>query len=355
VSAASDGALCVTADGRVTATTGSLRRVFGRDVAGASIDALFAGLDWASASAHGGAATAHLSDGGAPVALEIRRFAEGDFLVHVDAQGAALAPPSSAGDDAGRRAVAQRLAALERANDELARAARTKDELLAGMSHELRTPLHAVLGQAELLAEGIHGPVTDAQRHALEMIEAAGLRLLDLVTDLLDLAKIGAGTLVLAPVEVDLPALCREAIGAVRVDATRRSLRIALSEDGASEVVRADPARLLRVLVHVLDHAVRSATVGGRVGVELRGSPDRVRVVVQGGGAAPADDPARAGGSPRPATPARAELGLALAERLIELHGGALTVEGERVAVELPRHDPRSAGADPGASITRTG
>src|SRR4029079_13902660 len=91
--------------------------------------------------------------------------------------------------------VAERTAELSAANAELAHAARLKDEFLASMSHELRTPLNAVLGLSEALQEEVYAPLNDRQRRSLHSIEESGRHLLELITDILDLAKIGAGKL----------------------------------------------------------------------------------------------------------------------------------------------------------------
>ena len=88
--------------------------------------------------------------------------------------------------------VAERSSELERLNAELARAARAKDAFLASMSHELRTPLTGILGAAELLRAGAHGPLNDRQLRTLGFLEEAGRHLLSLLSDILDLARIGA-------------------------------------------------------------------------------------------------------------------------------------------------------------------
>ena len=243
----------------------------------------------------------------------------------------------------------EREAALELANENLARAARMKDEFLANMSHELRTPLNAVLGQSELLTEEIHGPITAAQRRAIEMIERSGLHLLQLINDILDLAKLGAEKLTLDRHSVDLGALCREAFALVRADAAKKSLRVAFSDDGLVPTIDADPGRLRQVLVNLLANAVRFTDAGGRLGLEVHGAPGAVRIAVWDSGIGISAEQARALFQPfvqLDAGLARkhggAGLGLALAKGLVELHGGTLSLESEpgrgaRFVVELPR------------------
>jgi signal transduction histidine kinase len=86
--------------------------------------------------------------------------------------------------------VADRTAELSQANKELARTARAKDEFLASMSHELRTPLNAIMSLTEIIEEGVYGSVTDKQNHALHTIKESSQHLLDLINDILDVAKI---------------------------------------------------------------------------------------------------------------------------------------------------------------------
>jgi signal transduction histidine kinase len=93
------------------------------------------------------------------------------------------------------RRVDERTADLSAANAELARTAMLKDEFSASMSHELRTPLNAILGLSEALQEEVYGPLNDRQRRSLHHVEESGQHLLDLINDILDLAKIGAGKL----------------------------------------------------------------------------------------------------------------------------------------------------------------
>ena len=112
------------------------------------------------------------------------------------------------------QALRERTEELARVNAELARAARMKDEFLAGMSHELRTPLTAILGLAEALRLSIGGTLTDEQFGMVEDIEHSGRLLLELINDLLDLAKIEAGCMTLEPSLLDVEEVC---VGALRM------------------------------------------------------------------------------------------------------------------------------------------
>jgi signal transduction histidine kinase len=93
------------------------------------------------------------------------------------------------------RRVEERTAELREANEKLARIARLKDEFLAGMSHELRTPLDTILSVSEVLQEQVYGFLNEKQHQALGNIEESGRHLLDLINDILDLAKIEADKL----------------------------------------------------------------------------------------------------------------------------------------------------------------
>jgi PAS domain S-box-containing protein len=104
--------------------------------------------------------------------------------------------------------VDERTLDLRKANFELERANRLKDEFLASMSHELRTPLNTVLGMSEALAEGAYGSLNEDQRLNLELIHESGTHLLSLINDILDLSKIEAGRLELDKSNVRITDLC---------------------------------------------------------------------------------------------------------------------------------------------------
>ena len=109
--------------------------------------------------------------------------------------------------------VEERTADLSRANSNLARALRVKDEFLANISHELRTPLNAILGLSESLGEQVAGPLNEKQQKYLSTINESGHHLLALINDILDLAKIEAGQITLDINKVDVNSVCQASCG----------------------------------------------------------------------------------------------------------------------------------------------
>jgi len=168
----------------------------------------------------------------------------------------------------------------ERARATAEEANLAKSRFLAAMSHDLRTPLNAIGGYAQLIAEGIHGPVTAQQRAALVRVVTAQEHLLTLINDILGFARIEAGQLELrmesVPVDRTLAGL-----GAL-IEPQRNARGIAYEyRPGADDVfVRADPERLLQVMLNLLTNAVKFTPEGGRITVSWDAHADHVRIHV---------------------------------------------------------------------------
>jgi PAS domain S-box-containing protein len=248
------------------------------------------------------------------------------------------------------RRVAERTADLSAANAELARAARLKDEFLASMSHELRTPLNAVLGLSEALQEEVYGSLNARQLTSLRGIEESGRHLLDLINDILDLAKIGAGKLELEIAPVSVAAICQASLRLIRQDTHKKQLAIKSEIDPAVTLLHADARRLKQILVNLLSNAVKFTPSGGTVGLEVAGDTERqvvdITVWDTGIGIAPEDmvrlfQPFVQLDSRLAREYNGTGLGLALVYRMAEMHGGSVTVTsepgiGSRFTVSLP-------------------
>ena len=240
--------------------------------------------------------------------------------------------------------VAERTLDLRRAKEEAERANRAKSDFLTGISHELRTPMNAILGFAQLLdLDDLGGEQGDNVRQILR----AGSHLLELITELLDIARIEAGELALSLESVSVDELVREAVNLTRPLADQHEVTISCDDDRARYVL-ADRHRLLQVLLNLLANAVKYNRRGGRVEVGFAGAGgDSVAIAVRdtGHGIAP-DDLERLfapferlgldGG-----TVEGAGLGLTLAQRLVEAMDGTLAVEstpgvGSTFTIELP-------------------
>ncbi|MBD2429170.1 PAS domain-containing protein [Phormidium sp. FACHB-1136] len=156
-------------------------------------------------------------------------------------------------------------AELHRTNAELERATRLKDEFLANMSHELRTPLNAILGMTEGLQEEIFGPLTERQQRSLNTIERSSSHLLSLINDILDLSKIEAGQVDLDFNAISVSLLCSASVTFVKQQAYKKRQQITtLIPDGLPDLY-GDDRRLRQVLINLLTNAVKFTPEGGHI------------------------------------------------------------------------------------------
>jgi signal transduction histidine kinase/CheY-like chemotaxis protein len=248
-------------------------------------------------------------------------------------------------------ALLKRSEELDTTNAKLARALRTKDEFLANMSHELRTPLNAILGRTEILMEGIHGPVTERQASSLKVIEESGNHLLELINDILDLAKIEAGKITLDIQPVAIAHLCESSLQFVRQTAHKKRINLLADLEPALDNCLGDERRLKQVLINLLSNAVKFTPAGGEVGLKAFSDAETETVQFQvwdsGIGIAPKDmeqlfKPFVQLDSSLARSHEGTGLGLSLVFRLTEMHGGSVTLEsevgvGSRFTVTLPQ------------------
>ncbi|MDG3440508.1 sensor histidine kinase [Nitrospirillum amazonense] len=238
---------------------------------------------------------------------------------------------------------------LARARHDAEMASRSKSAFLASMSHELRTPLNAIIGFSELITQQTYGPVGDA-RYAdyAEDIRVSGLHLLELVNDILDVARMEAGRFELEDKVVDIAAEVAVAVRQIQAGNLQRKIEITVV--GAAGLhAMLDPTALRQVLLNLLGNAVKFTPDGGRVTVSadirreglalsvIDTGPGISRYVLENLGTQPflQAEPSlrrRHGGS---------GLGLFIVRRLMDLHGGTLMVEcppggGTHVTVIFP-------------------
>jgi PAS domain S-box-containing protein len=238
------------------------------------------------------------------------------------------------------------------ANAELARAARLKDEFLASMSHELRTPLNAVLGLSEALQEEVYGPLTERQRRSLVSIEQSGKHLLALINDILDLSKIESGKMELQRVPASIRELCTASLAFVQQDANQRNIKLHCEIPADIGEVEFDERRMRQALINLLSNAVKFTPDGGEVTVKVES--DRAHSILQisvidtGIGIAPENmerlfQPFVQLDSSLTRRYAGTGLGLSLVRRIMELHGGSITLDstegkGSCFTLNLPWH-----------------
>jgi len=213
---------------------------------------------------------------------------------------------------------------------------RHKSEFLANMSHELRTPLNAVIGFSEVLIERMFGEVNPKQEEYLNDILSSGKHLLSLINDILDLSKIEAGRMELEAQPFDLPSALDNALTLIRERAARHSIGLEVHVDPRIGEVVADERKVKQVLLNLLSNAVKFTPEGGKItmGAALNGDAVAVSVADTGIGIAAEDQEAvfeefRQVGDDYARKREGTGLGLALARRLVELHGGTLSVQSE--------------------------
>ncbi|GAA4338207.1 hypothetical protein GCM10023165_16730 [Variovorax defluvii] len=245
---------------------------------------------------------------------------------------------------------ARLFAEIEEKSRQLALANQHKSEFLANMSHELRTPLNAIIGFSEVLAEQMFGKVNDKQLEYLKDIHASGHHLLSLINDILDLSKIEAGRMELDLSSFDLPMLLDNSTTLVRERALRHGLTLAQDIDLRLGEWVADARKLKQVVVNLLSNAVKFTPAGGRITLRAHALGDEAVeiAVIDTGVGIPPDQQALVFEEFRQAAGdylRKAEgtgLGLPLAKRFVELHGGTLWVEsapgeGSTFTFTLPR------------------
>ena len=210
-----------------------------------------------------------------------------------------------------------------------------KDEFLATTSHELRTPITGIMGLAEGLAAGAEGRVSPKVKERLELIVSAGRRLKDLVDNILEFSRNRAQAPVLQISEVDVISQIEQAIAIVRPLLGEKPVELSIQVDASIPTVLAEPQKLHQILVNLLANAVKF-THRGTIVLRVRQEGDRVQFCVQDTGigvAAPmvarVFDPFVQGQAGDTRAYGGTGLGLAVVKRLVEAHGGGVSMESE--------------------------
>ncbi len=273
-----------------------------------------------------------------------------------DAQGN---PESMIGINFDISALKYSEAQLLLANQELLQATRLKDEFLANMSHELRTPLNAILGITEGLMEEVFGGLNQQQKNILQTVENSGNHLLELINDILDLAKIEAGKLTLDCKVTSINQLCQSSIMFVTQQAMQKQIKLEMYVLSGILDLELDERRIRQVLINLLNNAVKFTPEGGSITLEVTlesaiedltdGTPTqwiRFAVIDTGIGIDPKElkklfQPFIQIDSALNRKYDGTGLGLALVKRIVELHNGRVSVTsevgvGSRFEVALP-------------------
>ncbi|AMW28057.1 PAS domain S-box protein [Arthrospira platensis] len=249
-------------------------------------------------------------------------------------------------------------AKLRQTNQELMRATRLKDEFLANMSHELRTPLNAILGMTEGMQEEVFGTVGDRQKQALQTIERSASHLLELINDILDLAKIEAGEMKLDLNYTSIRPLCQSSIAFIKQQAFKKGISINVQIPQALPDLYIDERRLRQVLINLLNNAVKFTPSRGKISLEVKLQPppidsdkSRVRFAVIDTGIGINEEQLSKLFKPFTQIDSALNrqyegtgLGLSLVKRIVEMHGGTVNViskvgSGSQFIFEIPCDD----------------
>jgi len=245
------------------------------------------------------------------------------------------------------------------------RAAFTKSAFLANMSHELRTPLNAIIGFSEIMTNELSGPLGDpSYKEYARDILTSGQHLLDMINDILDMAKIEAGKMTITPQPIDGGDPGDAAVRMIRRKAEEKEIDLVLDAAQNLPDIDADHRAIRQMMLNLVSNAIKFTDRGGKitVTVEQRG-PEIYFGVMDTGIGIPAEDISRLGQPFEQVSKTKDRntdgtgLGLALTKSFAEMHGGRMTLasvygEGTTVAFFLPIGGPGSLGAEvPPASV----
>ena len=206
-----------------------------------------------------------------------RCFSEADLRVAED-----LASRSAVAVDNARlyREAQSAETEAERARAAAEAANQSKSAFIATMSHELRTPLNAIGGYAQLMEEGISGPLTEKQREYLKRVRLSQQHLEGLINDVLDFAKLEAGRLEFEITEFALPDGLSSVVALVEPQAGEKEIRFDYRGGDHACVVRADRDKVVQIVLNLVSNAVKFTSAGGRIVLDWDCDGEAVRIRV---------------------------------------------------------------------------
>ena len=224
---------------------------------------------------------------------------------------------------------------IQEKSHQLEVASQHKSQFLANMSHELRTPLNAIIGYTEMMADGLYGEVGEKAQGVLERVQNNGRHLLGLINDVLDLSKIEAGQLSLTVEQYSVADMVATVLSATESLARTKGLALRSAVAPGLPTGNGDARRLTQVLLNLVGNAIKF-TDAGSVEVRAVRAADRFEfaVVDSGFGIAPEDqarifDEFQQVDNSSTRKKGGTGLGLSISRKIVELHGGRITVDSE--------------------------
>ncbi|MBN1622497.1 MAG: HAMP domain-containing protein [Endomicrobiales bacterium] len=208
-----------------------------------------------------------------------------------------------------------------------------KDDFLHSITHDLRNPVTSIRGFLKFLLDGIGGPINEKQRKMLETMSRASERLIGLINDILDIAKLEFGQIHLELAETDTAFICQKVIELAEPQAVRKFIKLTLDVQGNIPKITADPKLLERVFTNLVGNALKFTPDKGEVTIKLEDSPEYIKgaVIDTGEGIPPEyvekifDKFQQVIGQRRGGT----GLGLTICKHIIEAHSGKIWVESK--------------------------
>ena len=213
---------------------------------------------------------------------------------------------------------------------------RLKQEFLANMSHELRTPLNSIIGYSEVLLDGVDGDLTEDAVEDVEAIYGSGKHLLNIINEILDLAKIDAGQMRLSTSEKDITEILKHIVVSSQVLVKDKDVEIKLEEVTPIETVEIDPIRINQIMLNLVGNAIKFTEQGhiivrygmtdeNMVRIEVADSgtgmtQEQLEVIFERFRQVDGSSTRRAGGT---------GLGLTITKQFVEMHGGEIGVDSE--------------------------
>lgn len=224
-----------------------------------------------------------------------------------------------------------------------------KDDFLHSITHDLRNPMTSIRGFVKFLLDGVAGPLNEQQRKMLDTVDRASFRLLGLINDILDVAKMEAGKMTLELSSVNLKDICNEVLNIYQPQAERKSISLEMVTDGEIPKIYADGKLLERVYTNLIGNALKFTPENGKITVKIQDNTDYVQssVIDTGEGIPPEylekifDKYQQVAGHRKGGT----GLGLTICKYIIEAHGGKIWVEsklkeGSKFTFILPKKGP---------------